>query len=82
MNEYPAEAFFDAVEGLAVLSAIVREDGSIGDIQVVTSSGATVLDKKAIELMKLRHYTPAMLNGQPVAAWVRGNFDWKIPVGE
>jgi TonB family protein len=30
--------------------------------------------------MKLRNYTPAALNGQPVAAWVKVNFDWKIPV--
>jgi TonB family protein len=81
MNDYPAEAFFDAVEGLVALRAVVREDGMIGDIQVVTSSGAPVLDQKAIALTKLRHYTPAVLNGQPVAAWVSVNFDWKIPVG-
>jgi protein TonB len=79
LNDYPADAFFDAVEGLAALRVLVREDGAIGDIQVVTSSGAAILDNKAIELTKLRHYTPATANGQPVAAWIRVNYDFKIP---
>lgn len=42
MNDYPAEAFFDAVEGLVVLRGIVREDGTIGDVEIVTLSGASV----------------------------------------
>jgi TonB family protein len=80
MNDYPADAFFDAVEGLSALRVLVREDGTIGDIQIMTSSGAAILDNKAVELTRLRHYTPAMLNGQPVAAWVRVNYDFKVPV--
>jgi TonB family protein len=80
MNDYPADAFFDAVEGLSALRVLVREDGAIGDIQVVTSSGAAILNNKAIELTKLRHYTPATVNGQPVAAWIRVNYDFKVPV--
>jgi TonB family protein len=82
MNDYPADAFFDAVEGLSALRVLVREDGTIGDIQIMTSSGAAILDNKAIELAKLRHYTPAVLNGQPVAAWVRVNYDFKMPIAE
>ena len=47
----------------------INEDGSVGDIEVVKSSGVTALDEALVEKISTWRFTPATdSNGNPVAS--------------
>lgn len=52
LKHYPAEARLDHAEGKVVLKAVIREDGTVDDVEVFQSSGFRSLDHAAVELMK------------------------------
>ncbi len=56
----------------------VLEDGSIGDVQVATSSGFTRLDETAVRKLKRWRVTPGTENGKPVPMWWDYRVVWKI----
>jgi protein TonB len=66
LKRYPASARVDRAEGKVVVKAVINEDGSLGEVEVVQSSGYPALDKAAVETM--RQATPFHLPhplGQP-----------------
>jgi periplasmic protein TonB len=52
LKRYPASARLDRAEGKAVVKAVINEDGSLGEVEVVQSSGYPALDKAAVETMR------------------------------
>jgi periplasmic protein TonB len=52
LKRYPAEARLDRAEGKVVLKAMIRNNGSIEDVEVYQSSGHQSLDHAAVELLK------------------------------
>ena len=52
LKRYPASARVDRAEGKAVVKAVINEDGSLGEVEVIQSSGYPALDKAAIETMR------------------------------
>jgi protein TonB len=52
LKRYPHAARTHRWEGNVVLQAIIREDGRVGDITVVESSGHPMLDHEAIALLE------------------------------
>ena len=56
LKRYPAEARGDRAEGKVIVKAVIKEDGSVGNVEVVRSSGFQSLDQAALELM--RHAGP------------------------
>ena len=52
LKRYPASARVDRAEGKVVVKAVINEDGSIGEVEVVQSSGYPRLDKAAVETMQ------------------------------
>ena len=52
LKRYPAEARLDRAEGKVVLKAVIREDGTVDDVEIFQSSGYRSLDHAAVELMK------------------------------
>jgi len=66
--EYPAAAREARVDGTVMLSANVREDGTVGDIKVVNS--VPLLDAAAIAAVRQWRFKPASAKGIPVATWV------------
>ncbi len=52
LKRYPAEARVDRAEGKVVVKAVINEDGSVGDVEIFQSSGYTILDKAAADLMR------------------------------
>lgn len=65
--DYPPEALKLGEQGATSLSYVVLEDGSVGDIQVLKSSGFSRLDQGAETMVKSRwRFKPAMRNGRPV----------------
>ncbi len=81
---YPSEGYYlvldqnvlaprlraDAAQGLVVLRILVRTDGSVAEVNVVESSGASVLDETAVRAAAGWTFAPATRDGQPIEAWV------------
>jgi len=82
--DYPGEAFHLVVqrqdlgsglqvvgaEGTVSLRALVRADGAVRDVEVVSSSGSAVLDRTAVETGLRWHFAPATRDGVPIEAYV------------
>jgi protein TonB len=55
------------VAGRVILQAIIRQDGSVGDIQVLSSPGKNFgFDEAAVEAVRQWRYKPGLQNGKPV----------------
>jgi protein TonB len=65
--KYPEIARKAKVAGRVILQAIVRQDGSVGDIQVLSSPGKSFgFDESAVEALRQWRYKPGLQNGKPV----------------
>ena len=71
---YPASARRLGEQGEVRLDVHVGADGSVLDIRLRTSSGSPALDRSAIEAVRRWRFSPATVDGEPVAEWYR---DWK-----
>ena len=55
------------IQGKVVLQAVIKKDGSVGDIQVLQSPGAKFgFDEQAIAAVRQWKYKPGLQNGKPV----------------
>jgi protein TonB len=52
LKRYPAAARIERAEGRVVVKAVINEDGSVGEIDIVQSSGFPSLDKAAMETIR------------------------------
>jgi protein TonB len=66
--DYTNEARAQRIEGTVLLGAVVLEDGSVGDVEIVRSVDAVYgLDANAAKAMKQWTFKPGMKDGRPVA---------------
>ena len=64
---YPKAAQKKKIEGRVICQFVVDRDGTIEDVQVVTSGGHPSLDKEAVRVLKLMpKWKPGIQDGQPV----------------
>ena len=63
---YPAEPFYDKVEGTVEIEFVIDEKGRVIDLAVVKSVPG--LDKAALECVKKWNFKPAQKQGKPVKA--------------
>jgi periplasmic protein TonB len=63
---YPALAKQLGIYGAVVLHVTIKEDGSVGAVQV--TNGAMQLRKAAVDAVRKWHYKPATLNGSSIEA--------------
>jgi len=63
---YPRTARRRGIEGAVGLRVVVEADGSIGSIDIVTSSGSATLDRAAVAAVNDWEFRPAEVRGQPV----------------
>ena len=68
---YPPFARRRGLEGRTILEVEVLEDGSPGDLRVVSSSGHALLDRAALAAVKKWAFRPARRGGRAVRALVR-----------
>jgi len=65
---YTSAAMRAHIQGDVLVEAAVSEDGSVGDARVLVSLDSTYgLDEEAIKAVKKCVFTPATLNGKPIA---------------
>ena len=68
---YPAIAKLRGYEGVVLVNAEILPDGRVGSTEVSKSSGYTILDKSAMEAVKLWKFEPAKKAGKPFAIRVK-----------
>lgn len=70
--DYPADAIRASAEGSAVVEIYVLENGRVGDVRIVKSSGWESLDKATIaEARRNWRLKPATRDGVAIAQWHR-----------
>ncbi len=68
--EYPELARVARVDGQVILQAIVKKDGSVGDISVIRVNRPNLgFETSAISAVIQWRYEPAMQNGKPVEVY-------------
>lgn len=67
--KYPAASQRLGEEGRVVLLVFINPDGSVGEVQIKTSSGFPRLDQAAVQWARSQRWVPALKNGQPVGGW-------------
>ena len=69
--DYTAEAMRAKIQGAVLLTAVVREDGTVGDISVARSLDTKYgLDAAAVKAAKQWTFKPGMKDGKPVPVFV------------
>jgi periplasmic protein TonB len=63
---YPLELMRQNIQGTVMLSAVIRSDGSVGDVQILRGVNDR-LDQYASAALSRWRFHPAMRNGDPVA---------------
>jgi len=76
---YPATALYGLEGGYVVVRVGVHEDGSIGKLDILQSSGFDDLDSAAMNAARLWHYVPAMENGNSAEGTVVVQIVFKPP---
>ncbi len=64
--EYSEEARQAKLEGEIELTAVIRADGSVANVEVIKGFGAG-MDQEAVKALKQWHFEPAEKDGEPVA---------------
>lgn len=68
---YTADAMRAKIQGVVLVEAVVREDGTVGQVQVVRSLDPTFgLDQEAIKAVRRWRFAPGTRLGQPVPVLV------------
>ena len=75
--EYSKKARKAKYQGTCVLAVVVGTDGKVRDIRVTKTLGMG-LDEKAIEAVQKWKFDPALKDGQPVAAQVTVQVNFKL----
>ncbi|MCE9637398.1 MAG: TonB family protein [Planctomycetes bacterium] len=68
---YPASASASHVEGIVMLEADVLEDGTVGEVRILESSGSKALDDAAIRAVRRWRFEPERLDGVALRSTVR-----------
>jgi TonB family protein len=81
--EYTAEALRDRIEGVVTLEAVVRVNGTVGEVRIVRAPDVQYgLDQAAAEAAKRHLFRPGRVNGHAVAVIVTLEFTFRLPYRE
>ncbi|MCA9216850.1 MAG: energy transducer TonB [Planctomycetales bacterium] len=76
---YPRAAIAQGWEGTVLLRVHLSSDGTVADVQVIESSGHTVLDGSAVAAVKRWTASPATRGGRPVETTIRLPVKFRLP---
>jgi TonB family protein len=63
---YPVGAREKGWQGTALLKVLVLKNGSVGSLEILRSSGFSILDRSALTAVKNWKFIPAQKDGQPI----------------
>ncbi len=76
--EYPTKAWADQVEADVVVLLTVDEEGAVTDVELVEPAGHG-FDESALVAARNLRFTPAKIDGAPVAVQIRYTFRFRVP---
>jgi TonB family protein len=80
-TDYPLESLLANEEGKIQLNLIVNARGQVTAARVLTPTKLTRLEQQAANIARTRwQFTPAMRDGEGVAAQVNVDVEWKLPL--
>lgn len=78
---YPPHAAVCKETGEVKLQLTIGADGSVSNVEIVTSSGYADLDASAVSAAQRWHYTPATKAGAPIAVEIATSLDFPQETG-
>jgi len=80
LPQYPERAVKLGMQGYVLVSAILREDGSVGDIEILRGlgNGKFGFEDKAIEAVKKWQFLPGKLRDKPVPVRMNLKIDFVL----
>ncbi|MBT3271664.1 MAG: energy transducer TonB [Spirochaetales bacterium] len=75
--QYPIQAKRERVEGVVIIEADIDEKGKIIDTRVVKKVGFG-FEEAAINMLKASVFSPAIIDGRPVAVRMRFTLEFKL----
>jgi protein TonB len=77
--EYPELARVARLEGNVILQAIIRADGSVGDVEILRCNRPSMgFEEAAISAVQTWQYKPALQNGRPVEVFFTVFVEFKL----
>lgn len=76
--EYPASAIRDGVQGTVRMKVLVTEKGTVGEVEIVRSSGDRRLDSAAREWVRGWRYRPAIQDGEERRVWTYATVTFEL----
>ena len=68
-DDYPERSLGASEQGTVVLRYAVEENGTVGEVQIVASSGHPRLDDAASKMVNRWTFDAAQANGRPIRSW-------------
>jgi len=75
---YPDSAKAENLEGDVWLQALVDRDGAVDSVRIAKTSGHPILDRAALKAGHRCRYSPAEVQGEPVAIWITYKVTFKL----
>jgi TonB family protein len=76
---YPHDARDARAGGKVILQAVIREDGTVGDVEVLAhAEGWPSMDEAAIAAVRQRTYRPALKDGHPVSIYFTIKIEFRL----
>jgi protein TonB len=75
---YPVLAREQGWQGTALLKVQVLKNGAVGSLEVLRSSGFSILDQSALKRVKEWKFIPAQKDGQPAEMFVQLPVTFKL----
>lgn len=77
-SAYPPQSKRLNEEGDVIVSLLIREDGTVGEVKVEKGSGYSRLDEATVEQVKKWRFLPGTREGKPAAMWITRKVAWKL----
>ena len=75
--QYPIQAKRQRIEGVVIVEVDIDENGSIFALRVAKEEGFG-LDEAAIDMLRQSRFSPAIIDGRPVAVRMRFTIEFKL----
>lgn len=79
---YPQAARRRGMQGVAIVAALVREDGTVAEAAVSQGSGHAILDQAAVDAVRAWRFAPATRGGRPVSARIEIPIAFRLTEGD
>ncbi len=76
--EYPTVAESAGWEGIVKINVEILDNGQVGMVEILESSGYPILDESAVKAAKTWKFSPAKNGNETVGVWVEFPIEFKI----